>query len=153
MIKKIDDKGQTLCKIQGQMFVESLNRYNGSSYVFIKTFMESNVAFEIDENNVLNISEVFEEMDEYTKLNIGNEKINRDVMYWIGYIYRYWAYTYRMRSKRIFSIANSNLMEQLYAPYHTMDPSLAIERIMEDNNFDVVSDDALEVLKRIYNEE
>lgn len=150
MIKKIDELGQSLCKSQGQIFAESLKRYKGSSYVFIKTFMESNESFKIDENNTINEAEIFENMDEYKKLDIGNEKINSDIMYWIGYIYRYWAYTYGMYSKKIFSIANSKLMEKLYNPYHTMDPSITIARIMEECNYDAVKDDSLEKLKQIY---
>lgn len=150
MIRKIDDLGQTLCKRQGQLFVESINRYKGSSYIFIKTFMESDTAYRIDNSNIFDISEVFEDMNKYSKLNIGKEKISKDVIYWIGYIYRYWSYTYCFNSKKVFSLANSTKMERLYSPYHTMDPSFAIERIMEDSNYDVIKDDSINRLMRIY---
>ena len=52
-------------------------------------------------------------------------------MYWIGYLYRYWAYTFEKSSKQVFRSIKPEELRELYFPYHSLDPAQAIERILE----------------------
>ena len=61
----------------------------------------------------------------------GQIKYGTEEMYWIGYIYRYWAYTYEKSSKQLFKTVKPDELRKLYYPYHSLDPSQAVERILE----------------------
>ena len=52
-------------------------------------------------------------------------------MYWIGYLYRYFSITYELTSAQVYKIIKPKELRGLFLPYHTMDPSQAIERILE----------------------
>ena len=52
-------------------------------------------------------------------------------MYWIGYLYRYFSITYELTSVQVYKIVKPKELRGLFLPYHTMDPSQAIERILE----------------------
>ena len=50
---------------------------------------------------------------------------------WMGYIYRYWHYYKDESSKKIYQQANAKTMKRNYMMFHTMDPELAIEDLIE----------------------
>ena len=128
-MRTFNEEGLELCKIQGRIFAGSRDKIKGSSYIFIRKYMNSKVCEKMD-----NLTYFYEQSDSYDEVNIskcGGVKISEDILYWVGYIYRYWAYTYEIPSKRIYKIINGKELVSLYGPYHTMDPSKAIERIYE----------------------
>ena len=72
-------------------------------------------------------------------------------MHWIGYIYRYWAYTYEKSSKQLFKYIKSEKLRNLYFPYHSLDPAQAIERILEAkgiDNYDQIAR-GVEIVRRV----
>ncbi len=69
--------------------------------------------------------------EEYGKSEYGSVKYSLDELYWIGYIYRYYAYTYDKTSKQVYKIVKPKELRDLFLPYHTMDPAQAIDRILE----------------------
>lgn len=125
-----------LCDIQGRLFELSADRkYN--STVFIKTFMASNTAKELDSkyNRMQWAGEEYL-LEEITSayqdvLTIGNNVFSKDVLYWIGYIYRYWHYYSNEDSAKIYKQAPAEMMKRNYMMFHTMDPTLAIEDLKE----------------------
>lgn len=74
-------------------------------------------------------------------------------MFWIGYIYRYFSYTYQKTSKQVYKIIKPKELRGLFLPYHTMDPAQAIERILEAKGLPVNGEMSIEqqymVFKRI----
>ena len=66
-----------------------------------------------------------------TGMIYNGNKYSEPEMYWIGYIYRYWAYTSAKTSKQIYRIIKPKELRDLYYPYHSLDPAQAIERILE----------------------
>lgn len=135
-MKKIDEIGLKLCKIQADVFSESLSRENCSSLIFVRRFMNSQVAQRMDTGTFLfeacDINQVFDEInEEFGYTSYGKEKYSEPEMYWIGYIYRYWAYTSAKTSKQIYRIIKPKELRDLYYPYHSLDPAQAIERILE----------------------
>ncbi len=69
--------------------------------------------------------------EEYGKSNYGSVKYTPNEMYWIGYIYRYYSYTYRKSSVQAYKTVKPKELRGLFLPYHTMDPAQAIDRILE----------------------
>ena len=68
------------------------------------------------------------------KLDEMGEVYSKDVIYWIGYIYRYWHYYTEESSKVIYKQAPVETMKRNYMIFHTMDPVLAIEDLKEIHN-------------------
>lgn len=157
-MKQIDRDGLLLCRLQGNIFAASLEYAKSSSEIFIRRFMMSNLVKEFDSKAVLNdsltINEVFEIIDnEFGKTSYGKVRYDREVLFWIGYLYRYMAYTYDLSSKSVYRIIKPRELNELYFVYHTFDCSQAIERILEGKNIsfdmDKQNERLLKMMRRI----
>ena len=157
-MKKIDNDGLLLCEMQAKAFELSGIEQNTSSAVFIRRFMNSNVAKQLDNMAVLRsnmqAADILKLIDEeYGKSEYGSVKYSLNELYWIGYIYRYYAYTYDKTSRQVYKIVKPKELRDLFLPYHTMDPAQAIDRILEAKGL-VYADDyeekrQFEIFKRI----
>ena len=143
-MRKIDHDGLLLCKIQGAIFENSLKKTNTSSEIFIRRFMLSDIAKQFDSkaylDGTLTKDEVFELIEEeYGESNYGENKYNSEVLYWIGYLYHYFSYTYELTSKQVYRYVKPKELNGLYLAYHTLSCAQAIERILEAKNisFDI----------------
>ena len=125
-----------LCDIQGRLFELSVERQLRSTS-FIKTFMNSETAKALDStyNRMQWAGEEYllEEIVEAAgdKVSKGGEIYSKDLIYWIGYIYRYWHYYTGESSKDIYKQAPVAIMKRNYLMFHTMAPELAIEDLKE----------------------
>lgn len=143
-MRQIDYDGLLMCKIQGRIFELSLDYLNCSSPVFIKKYMYSDDARSMDVCNFLNKTKSDIQVIEDIKDNsFGKIKYSKDELYWIGYIYRYFVYTYELNSKYVFKHLNGSTLKDLYYAYHTYDCSVAIEKIIEKYNIGTNSIDIL----------
>ena len=137
-MKKIDEEGLKLCALQAEVFVDSLTVTLCSSPIFISRFMNSEVAARMDRRGFLleacDVGSILNEVDaQYGPISYGKERYGREELYWLGYLYRYWAYTYEKSSKQVYKQMKSKDLRKLYYPYHSLDPAQAIERILEGN--------------------
>lgn len=135
-MKQIDEIGLKLCKFQAELFETSVVKTECSSPIFLRRFMYSSVAERMDKTGFLfeasNTSSVLDDIEEeFGKSDYGKKKYHPEELYWMGYIYRYWCYTYGKTSKQIYKIIKPEELKCLYFPYHSLDPAQAIERIME----------------------
>ena len=156
-MKKMDSDGILLCELQGATFELSLEKVETSSPIFIRRFMNSEVVILLDNGSILqtnlqpqDIIEYIEE--EYHELKYGKEKYTNNEMYWIGYLYRYFSYTYELSSYRVYKMVKPKELRNLYLPYHTLSVEQAIERILEAENIQLEVDDIhkqLEIYKKI----
>lgn len=108
-MKKISKDALLLCKLQAEAFENSIDKMDTSSEIFIRRFMKSEIAKRLDNESVLesniqanDILELINE--EYGISNYGTVKYTRNEIYWIGYIYRYFAFTYDMTSAQVYKI-------------------------------------------------
>jgi len=136
---KIDRDGLTLCKLQGELFENSIKYVNQSSSIFIRRFMNSNIARTFDSKDILNDTKPFEMIyeiidDEFGKSEYGSKKFGSESLFWIGYIYRYFSYTYNLSSKQVYKMIKPDELNERYYVYHTFDPAFAIERMLEEKN-------------------
>ncbi len=129
----------TLCDTQGQLFELAAERgYN--SEAFIKAFMTSQVSADMDKEfhhvqwagKAYILSRMEDELGE--QLVKDGEIYDKETLYWIGYIYRYWNFYTGESSKDIYKQAPAKTMNVVYLMYHTMSPEMAIDRLREAYN-------------------
>ena len=129
-----DGLQSALSDMQGQLFELSVKK-GLDSEVFIKAFMLSETAKALDStyNRTQWAGEEYllEEVSSETALSVGGTVLSADVLYWIGYLYRYWHYYTGESSAKIYKQAPVETMKRNYMMFHTMDPSLAIEDLKE----------------------
>ena len=135
-IKKINRDGLLLCELQAKAFENSIDKMESSSEIFIRRFMKSKIAKRLDNQSILDsniqTNDILQLVDEeYGATNYGSVKYTHNEMYWIGYIYRYFSFTYDLSSSQVYKIIKPKELRGLFLAYHTMDPSQAIERILE----------------------
>ena len=132
----MDELQLKLCDIQGRLFELSADSEYGSAN-FVKAFMNSEVAKALDStyNRMQWAGEEYllEELADLTgdKLSKEGEIYSRDILYWMGYIYRYWHYYTKEDSAKIYRQAPVATMKRNYLMFHTMAPELAIEDLKE----------------------
>lgn len=151
-MKRIDKDGLLLCELQAKTFEISLNEIESSSEIFIRRFMNSKIAKSLDNKGILQTNmqpkDLLDRIEEqYGRSTYGSVKYTANELYWIGYLYRYFSYTYDMLSVQVYRIVKPKELRGLFLAYHTMDTSQAIERILEAKN--LLMDDETE-LKRQY---
>ena len=121
-----------LCDIQGRLFERS-TAY--ASEDFIRSFMNSEVAEHLDStyNKLQWMGEEYllEELKDEKSLSMDGEKYSPEVLYWIGYLYRYWACSRSEKSKKIYRKAPAKTMKRNYLAFHTLDPDIAIDDLEE----------------------
>lgn len=124
----------SLCEMQGQLFIQSAEK-GYSSEKFIKTFMTSDIAADLDSDfNHLQWAGkeyILErmEMEFGDILDEKGEVYDREALFWMGYVYRYWHFYKGESSKKIFRQADARKMRIVYLPYHTMSVEFAIDRL------------------------
>ena len=127
-----------LCDIQGRLFKLSAQR-GISSAEFIKVFMKSATAKALDSTyNRMQwageeylLEEVIDEAgDRFEK---PGEVYAEELIYWIGYIYRYWHYVAGESSKEIIKLAPAKVMRQNYERLYMITPEEVIEILNENN--------------------
>ena len=128
-----------MCDIQGRLFELSADK-GLSSAAFVKSFMLSEVAKGLDSkfNHMQWAGEEYL-LDEIVstsseKLTGDGEVYSKDILYWIGYLYRYWHYYTDEDSVKIYKQAPVQTMKRNYMIFHTMDPVVAIENLKEIYN-------------------
>lgn len=132
----MDELQLKLCDIQGRLF-ELSGEKELPSAAFIKAFMTSETAKELDSryNRMQWMGEEYllEEVISAAKEKLSDtgEVYPREILYWIGYIYRYWHYYTGESSAKILRQAPAATMKRNYMMFHTMDPVVAIEDLKE----------------------
>ena len=132
----MDGLSLKLCDIQGRLF-ELSARQGLDSEEFVSAFMGSNVAKALDSryNRMQWAGEEYlleELIDGCGGIAVSPENaISPEVMYWMGYVYRYWHYLKGESSAKIYRLADFNTMKRNYLMFHTLDPELTIEDLIE----------------------
>ena len=135
----MDELQLKLCDIQGRLFELSGEKQLPSAS-FIKVFMISETAKELDSryNRMQWMGEEYlleEIISSAGDTFSGTGEIyQKDILYWIGYLYRYWHYYTGESSAKILRQSPAATMKRNYMMFHTMDPVLAIENLKEIYN-------------------
>ena len=124
-----------LCDIQGRLFELAL-KAGADCPLFIESFMNSKTAAALDDvyDRLQWAGEeyIFEELnDEICGLKKAGTIYPAEVMYWTGYIYRYWHYYTNEYSREIQKIADAKTMNECWLGFHTFDVEMAIDDLKE----------------------
>ena len=128
------DKRQ-LCDIQGRLFELAVKKGYDCPR-FIHQFMNSRTAAALDDvyDRLQWAGEeyILEELnDEVSGLLVSSHSYDREIMYWIGYTYRYWHYYTGAMSRDIYQIADAEEMASSWLGFHTLDVEMAIDNLIE----------------------
>lgn len=150
-MKKIDRNGLLLCDLQAKTFECAVDLTSVSSEIFIRRFMNSKIAKTLDNESILQTNlhakDILDRIEaQYGKLDYGSVKYTHNEMFWIGYLYRYFSYTYELSSLQVYKIVKPKELRGLFLAYHTMDPSQVIERILESKN--LLFDESAEIKRQ-----
>ncbi len=156
-MRALDSNDLLLCRMQGRFFESSVHMTGCASAVFVRRFMNSQLAERMDSGAFLFESstheQLFEELDqEFGASDYGKANFASDELYWMGYLYRYWARAFETRSAHVFKCIGAKELRELFGPYHTLDPEQAIRRIAEAKGIELEQDDnelAVKVLREI----
>ncbi len=122
-----------LCSIQGRLFALAATKGYDSEQ-FITTYMKSDVAkhfnAEFDGMQWMGEEYIIDLLAEKYQLNQGYT-YDKDVMFWIGYIYCYWHFCCFDSCLEIVNTASPKMMLKNYYGMHTIDYDLAIENLMQ----------------------
>lgn len=141
----MDDTCLLMCKYQSDLFEYSIKYLKCSSRYFFKKFMNSSIASRMDKKGFIYESidypAILNDLKKETDLSRGSVKTPSNIMAWVGYLCRYWAYKYNISSKKIYSIIHLDEFERLYDAYHSLDVNEAIERINEAKKVKYINDE------------
>ena len=135
-----------MCDIQGRLFeLSGVNGYD--SVTFIKAFMTGEVAKGLDSkfNRMQWAGEEYllAEIADTAELIKDGTVYDKEVLYWTGYLYRFWHFVTGEDSKEIYRQAPAETMSRNWLIFHTFAPEVAIEDLKEiyrqRNNIDNVS--------------
>lgn len=130
----VDELQFKLCDIQGRLFELSGDRGYDSAN-FIKAFMHSEVAKGLDSkyNRMQWAGEEYllEELADTAELTNDGTVYHKEVLYWSGYLYRFWHFKTGESSKEIYKQASAETMNRNWLMFHTMAPEMAIEDLKE----------------------
>lgn len=131
----MDKLQRKLCDVQGKIFELSCkDEYDSKE--FITKFMKSDIARGLDDdyNRAQWAGEAYLYGDFADNNSISKGVVfDKEILYWIGYIYRFWHYYTRESSKTILKQAGPATMCENYYMFHTMDPVIAIQNLKEIN--------------------
>ena len=119
-----------LCDIQGRLF-ELFADTEYDTECLVKVFMNSEIAKNLDSeyNRMQWAGEEYllEELIATCKNKLVSKRKNfsKDVLFWMGYVYRYWHF-YKIYKQAPFETMNIN-----YLMFHTMDVEMAIDDLKE----------------------
>ena len=152
-MREFDSLGLKLATFQGDIFERSVDRLNCSSPIFMRRFKYSDYAYKLDnanENELLDPEYAFDEINsQFKETSYGQTKYQKEVMFWVGYMYRYISYTREITTKKAFSIFDVSKLISNYYVYHTQSEEWVISRLLDDIGKDESIFDKNVSLKRI----
>ena len=150
-LRNVDNLSYSLSSSQARIFEKSVS-FGIPSKIFIKSFMTSNEALQLDNLNLdvagLSEIEIFDEISKKVSTKKG-ELFTFPVMHYIGYFYRMAAYLTGFSSKELYKRIKPELLYRNYQTLH----SLSIEETIEEM-FEIVNmkeEDKYSSFKKIYN--
>lgn len=133
-----------MCKIQASIFEKSIDLLDCSSPIFIKNYMQSDIARSMDDlfflNTTISDERVLQDMN---TLSFGSIKYTKDQMHWMGYFYRYVSYIYEIDSKRLLKVIPGTMLIKYYIPGCLENIDKVFNEIVKANNIAIFDGDYL----------
>lgn len=155
-MRKFDHNGLLLAEFQGKIFEKS-EEMNCSSPIFLRRFLHSNLLRDLDSGNNSLISfdvnaAIQSILEQFGDTSYGKEKYSQSALFWMGYMYRYIAYTREQSTGYIMELFKHEQMNAVYYSFHTQDPEWCIKSLLDLNNLSEDVFDNNSRLKKIIRE-
>lgn len=155
-MRKFDHNGLLLAEFQGKIFEKS-EEMNCSSPIFLRRFLHSNLLRDLDSGNNSLISfdvnaAIQSILEQFGDTSYGKEKYSQSALFWMGYMYRYIAYTREQSTSYIMELFKHEQMNAVYYSFHTQDPEWCIKSLLDLNNLSEDVFDNNSRLKKIIRE-
>ncbi len=153
-MKEFDHNGLMLAEYQGKLFEKSVE-LDCSSSIFIRRFLHSELLNNLDNSKSISfdINEGIKSiLEQFGDSSYGKEKYSKAALFWIGYMYRYIAYTREQETSYIMKLFNHKQMNNVYYSYHTQDPEWCIKNLLNLNGMPEYTFDKNSRLKSIIKE-
>lgn len=133
-MREFDSQGLHLAEYQGGLFEKSVSRFSCSTKVFLRRFYHSRLLNILDKNNLGLLSVPEEGLDEiereFGETSYGKIKWNPDVLFWIGYTYRYISYTRDTETTLLMKLFPPEIMRDVYFVFHTQSMEWVVENLL-----------------------
>ena len=153
-MREFDHNGLLLAEYQGKLFEKS-EEMRCSSPIFIRRFLHSDLLERLDNDTSVSfdVNEGMQSiLEQFGETSYGREKYSKASLFWIGYMYRYIAYTREQSTSFVMKMFNHKQMNAVYYSYHTQDPEWCIESLLNINHVPSNVFDNNSRLKRIIKE-
>lgn len=153
-MKEFDHNGLMLAEYQGKLFEKSAE-LDCSSSIFMRRFLHSELLNDLDNSKSISfdINEGIKSiLEQFGDSSYGKEKYSKAALFWIGYMYRYIAYTREQETSYIMKLLNHKQMNNVYYSYHTQDPEWCIKSLLNLNGMPEYTFDKNSRLKSIIKE-
>lgn len=149
-MRKFDHNGLLLAEYQGKLYEKS-EEMECSSPIFIRRFLHSDLLIRLDNN--LSVSLDVDEgiksiIEQFGETSYGKEKYSKASLFWMGYMYRYIAYTRQQTTSYVMKLFDYRQMNAVYYSFHTQDPEWCIKSLLGLNN---ISEDIFDNNERLKN--
>lgn len=149
-LRSLDELGHSLAIAQGRIFEKSVD-YGIPSYFFIKSFMNSMEAKDLDDLNLtiveLTENEIFDAIANKVKIKRGS-LLSYSLMRFIGYFYRMFSYLTNMKSKEIIRLVPINYLVNNFEVLHSYPIDEAVKEVIKNKNIKLLTKEQL--FKRLY---
>ncbi|MCF0228318.1 MAG: antitoxin [Parasporobacterium sp.] len=153
-MREFDHNGLLLAEYQGKLFEKS-EEMQCSSPIFIRRFLHSDLLKSLDNSSSisLDINEGVQSiLEQFGDSSYGKEKYSKSALFWMGYMYRYIAYTRELSTSYIMKLFDHKQMNAVYYSYHTQDPEWCIKSLLDINGLSEEIFDKNSRLKNIIKE-
>ena len=135
-MKEFNIIGERVCEYQGKLFEYSTKRFNCSSKIFLRRFLNSEILNYLDRNDDIYIPYTVDEAlnsieEEFGKTEYGSVKYSSDAMFWMGYMYRYISFTRETATNLLFDWFSPELLNKAYPAFHTQDSEWCVRSLLE----------------------
>ena len=139
-MRKLDSEGLLLAEYQGKLFEKSYD-LSYSTPIFMRRFKYSELVKLLDENTTafvsLNVKEGIDSINEqFGESSYGKIKYSRAALFWIGYMYRYIAFTRDCSTRFVMNLFSYELLNNVYFAFSTQDPEWCIRSLLDIVNLD-----------------
>jgi len=135
-MREFDHNGLLMAEYQGKLFEKSAD-LNCSSPIFIRRFLNSDLLEQLDNNSYLSLDVcegIGSILEQFGDSSYGKEKYSKAALFWIGYMYRYIAYTRQQSTSFVMKLFNYRQLNAVYYSYHTQNPEWCVENLLNLNN-------------------
>lgn len=149
-LRKMDKLGHSLSTLQANIFEKSVEK-GLPSFFFIKSFMVSDLARDLDELNLesagLTEIEIFDVVKSNIKIKRG-KLVSYPIMRFLGYFYRSASYLYKLSSKFLYKNIPPKILIESYDSLHALPIEEAIKDVFDILKINIESNE--EIFIKLY---